>query len=271
MPLPDFTPLTSNPAGKIGIIILLYLLAWLIYRLSHRLAKSLLATSRMTSRQPDMRPERKHTLTGLISGVITFLAVGLATLLSLSLFININTLLWMVGLFSAAFGLGARPIVSDFLSGISFMFEDNFDVSEKVELPGLAGGSVTGIVLAVHLRTTLIQSMSGEPFVVPNGEIRVVRNFSRGRFSTANIKIKIATADLGEAIPLLEELGVEASGLLSNLLEPWQVISETGEMGLQTELTLVAKARYGMAGAMRPRLLNLVQERMIDADIELAS
>ena len=65
---------------------------------------------------------------------------------------------------------------------------------------------------------------------------------------------KFATADLGRAIPLLEELGQEAVGMLPNLLEPWQVISETGEMGQQTDLTLIAKARFGKAGEMRPRL-----------------
>ena len=87
-----------------------------------------------------------------------------------------------MGLFSAGFGLGARPMVSDFLSGIGFMFEDTFDVSEKIEIPGLPGGSVMGLVEAVHLRTTVIRAMSGEPYIVPNGEIRVVRNFSRGDF-----------------------------------------------------------------------------------------
>lgn len=208
---------------------------------------------------------------GLIAGAIAFAALTAAILASMSLFVDTNTLIWIVGLFSAAFGLGARPLVSDFLSGVGFIFEDTFDVSDKVEFPGLAGGSIMGIVEAVNLRTTVIRSPSGESYTVPNGEIRVVRNFSRGLFSTANIKIKLATADLGRAIPLLEALGNEAVGLLPNLLEPWQVISETGEMGQQTELTLMAKARFGKAGEMRPRLLELVQEQMVEAGIDLAS
>ena len=217
-----------------------------------------------------MRPERRETLQGLVAGAISFAAVAIATLISLSLFVDPSTLILIAGLFSAAFGLGARPLVSDFLSGVGFIFEDTLDVSEKVEVLGLAGGSVLGIVEAVNLRTTRIRAMSGEPCTVPNGEIRVVRNFSRGRFSTSNVKIMIAAADLGRAIPLLEALGDEAVGRLPNLLEPWQVISESGELGQQTELTLLAKARYGKAGEMRPRLLKLVQERMDRAGIELA-
>jgi len=271
MDIPILNDWTSILAGKIALVVILFLVALLIFRLSRRLAGWFLGASRFTKRQPNMRPERRYTLQGLVAGAITLTALAAAALLSLSLFVDSTTLIWVVGLFSAGFGLGARPMVSDFLSGVGLMFEDTFDVSEKVELPGLAGGSVMGIVEAVYLRTTVIRSMSGEPYIVPNGEIRVVRNFSRGHFSVANVKIKLATADLGQAIPLLEELGPEAVGLLPHLIEPWQVISETGEMGQQTELTLVAKARFGKAGEMRPRLLDLVQERMADAGIELAS
>jgi hypothetical protein len=53
-------------------------------------------------------------------------------------------------------------------------------------------------------------------------------------------------------------------------LEPWKIISETGTIGQQTELTLVAKARFGKAAEMRPRLLTFVQEKLSEADIPLA-
>ncbi|MEE9611546.1 MAG: hypothetical protein V3W19_09850, partial [Desulfatiglandales bacterium] len=91
-----------------------------------------------------------------------------------------------------------------------------------------------------------------------------------GRFSTANIKLNIAAADLAKALPFLDALGKEAVTLLPNLLEPWQVVSESGEMGQQTELTLVTKARFGRAAEMRMRLLTLVQERLAEAGIALA-
>ena len=81
-------------------------------------------------------------------------------------------------------------------------------------------------------------------------------------FSKADITLKIPTIDLATALPLLEALGEEAVAQLPNLLEPWRVISSTGVIGQHTELTLVAKARFGKAAEMRPRLLTLVQERL---------
>jgi small-conductance mechanosensitive channel len=50
----------------------------------------------------------------------------------------------MVGLFAAAFGLGARPLVSDYLTGVGFLFEDTFDVGEKVDILGNEGGGGNG-------------------------------------------------------------------------------------------------------------------------------
>lgn len=260
----------SETWGQILLIALFFFLAWLVYRLSPRIARQVLSFSRFGKSQRPLRAERRQTLLGLIGAMITFIALATAIILSLSLFVDTSTLIWVIGLFSAAFGLGARPVVSDFLSGVSFIFEDTFDVGDKVRLPGLPGGEVEGIVEEVRLRTSVIRATSGEPFTVPNGEIRVIRNFSRGRFSTTDVTIRIAATDLGEAIPLLEKLGQEAVTLLPNLLESWQVISESGELGQHTELTLLAKARFGKAGEMRPRLLKLVQERLVEAGIELA-
>lgn len=256
--LPDVTQ-------NLIIILFLFLTALVVHLLAGRIARRLLKM--MSGRQS--RPERQETLQSLVSGAISVLAIGLAIVLSLSLIVGNSNLLWFIGLFSAGLGFGMRALVSDFLHGFSFLFEDAFDVGEKVEMLGLGGGAVEGTIEAVNLRTTHIRGVTGELFTVPNGEIRVVRNFSRGRFSTVTVKIKVGAADLENALDLLEGLGPEALELLPNMLEPWQVISETGELGGKTDLTLVAKARFGHGAEMRPRILTLVQEQLAEAGIEL--
>lgn len=242
-----------------------FLLAYLVHRLSSRLARRVLRIGSLAGKRRELRQERQKTLLSLVASAITFLSVVTAVLLSLSLFVDGETLIWLVGLFTAAFGLGARPLVSDYLTGVGFLFEDTFDVGEKVDILGNEG-----VVETVNLRTTTLRSPSGELFVVPNGEIRIVRNFSRGRFSPATVSIRLNAEDLSKAIPILEDLGKEALLLLPNLLEPWQIISQSGSLGHQTELTLVAKAKYAKGAEMRPRLLALVHERFNEAGIQLA-
>ncbi|GJM40142.1 MAG: hypothetical protein DHS20C20_04240 [Ardenticatenaceae bacterium] len=245
-------------------IFVYFLVAYLVHRLSGRLARRLLRIGSLASKRRKLRPDRQKTLTSLVGSTITFLAMVTAVLLSLNLFVGGETLVWMVGLFAAAFGLGARPLVSDFLTGIGFLFEDTFDVGEKVDILGNEG-----VVESVNLRTTTLRAGSGELFVVPNGEIRIVRNFSRGSFSPATVTIKLDANDLSQALHILEALGKEATLLLPNLLEPWQIISQSGAIGQQTELTLVSKAKYAMGADMRPRLLALVHERLNEAGIHL--
>jgi small conductance mechanosensitive channel len=261
------TIVTGSPSWWVYLIRIaaLYAAAWLIHLLAHRLEGTTARLIGVVSRNGRSGPERRATLSSLIASATSFVAFTAATLVSLGQFVKLDTLVWVVGLLSAGFGLSARPLISDVLAGVNFIFEDTFAVGEKVEML-----NVQGVVEAVNLRATWIRAAGGELYVVPNGEVRVIRNFSRGHYSLANIELRIASSDLDRAIPLLEELGEEAVARLPNLLEPWQVISASGSLGQQTELTLVAKARFGKAAEMRPRLLALVHERLAEADITLA-
>lgn len=252
--------------GKIIFITLFYVLAWVIYRLSNRIGRRLSHIGRFNPRRPSIRPERQLTLQSLLASGLTLAAFAIATISSLALFVDFDSLLWVFGLFTAGFGLGARPLIADFLTGVSFIFEDAFDVGEKVEILG-----VEGVLEAVNLRTSTLRAPTGEIYIVPNGEIRLIRNFSRGRFSTVKVTLKLAADDLGQAIEVLEGMAEDSLLLLPNLLEPWQVLSESGIIGQDTELSLVAKARYGHGAEMRPRLLALVQEHLSKENIRLVN
>jgi small conductance mechanosensitive channel len=255
-----------NLLGKLILIFLFFIAAWLINRLSNRIGVRIIRLGRFSPRRKDLRAERQNTLQSLLASGVSIAAFITACLASLTLFVDFDSLLWIIGLFTAGFGLSARPIISDFLTGISFIFEDTFDVGEKVEIL-----NVEGVIEAVNLRTSTLRAPTGELYIVPNGEIRLIRNFSRGRFSITKITLKLAGEDLGHAIPILEEMANDAVIQLPNLLEPWQVLSESGVIGQNTELTLVAKARFGHGAEMRPRLLALVQEKLTEENILLVN
>lgn len=242
----------------------LFIIAWFVHRIGGRMAARFIRLNRFAPKKSRPSPERQQTLQNLFASLISLMVFFLAALLSLMQIVQVDTLLWIVGLFSAAFGLGARPQLSDILSGIGFLFEDTFSVGEKVEILAMEG-----VIEAVNLRTTFMRSPTGELYVIPNGEIRVIRNFSRGRFSIARVRLKIEAAHLAATLPILDALGQEAVNLLPNLLEPWQVLNESGMLGLHTELTLVAHTRFGRAADTQPRLLALVQERLEEAGIAL--
>ncbi|OJX40719.1 MAG: hypothetical protein BGO78_06975 [Chloroflexi bacterium 44-23] len=256
--------LAENPwLVKIIKIAVFFIVAFIIQRSAGHLVRPLTGLLRL---RPGVKhnPERRATLNSLFASGIGMLIYLVAIIFSIGQYVSADTLIWIVGLFSAAFGFAMRPLISDILTGISFIFEDTFSVGEKVELL-----EIEGMIEAINLRTSLLRSPSGELYVIPNGEIRMVRNFSRGRFSTTNVYLKIASSDLSRTLEIMDELGKEAVLLLPNLIEPWHIISEGGVLGHQTQLTVLAKARFGKAAEMRPKMLALIHERLADAGIHL--
>jgi len=254
---------------KLIHILTYFIIALLAAFLLKRLTRWLIKLGRFAPHGRKLSLERQKTLQSLVFSAINLITFISAILASLALFVDPNTLAWVVGLFGTAFGFGARLMIGDYLGGLSFLFDDTFAVGEKIEIP--LSPPIEGVVEKINLRTTMLRAPSGELFIVPNGEIRSIRNFSRGKFSIANITLKIHGSDLGVALTTLETLGNEAVSLLPNLIEPWQVISPAGVIGQYTELTLIAKARFGKAAEMHPRLLTLVQERLSEMNIQLVS
>jgi small-conductance mechanosensitive channel len=246
-----------------------YLLAGVLFVLFARpLARLLLLLARIAPTYRRLTDERRRTLEGLLASLIALLAMVIALVAALSLFVPSQTLIWIVGLFSAAFGLGARGMVADFVSGGGFIFHNTFAIGEKVEFyTGVS--KVEGTVEAVNVRNTQVRAPTGELFTIPNGEIGVVRNFSRANLSAAKIRLSVPTEALGPALDLLDALGREAVGLLPDLREPWQVISTSDAAGPRTEVTVLANSSFGQAAALRLRIIALIYERLAAAGIPL--
>jgi small conductance mechanosensitive channel len=247
-------------------VLVTFLLALILQRLASRIVGRFIRASALVPERMRLRQERQRSLHSLLTSALIFLGYGMTILVAIGLLLDATTLVWMIGLFSAGFGFAARPLVSDFLTGLGFIFEDTFDVGEKVEIL-----EIEGVVEKINLRTTFIRAPSGELYIIPNGEVRVIRNFSRGLFSTSNVTLKVVPAEIERTLLVLEELGRDAVNLLPNLLEPWEVVNVSGVIGDHVELTLLAKTRFGKGAETRPRLLALVHERLAEAEITLHS
>jgi moderate conductance mechanosensitive channel len=249
-----------------GRVLLILAATLLIARLSRWITLRILRSKSVANRIANTG--RIKVLQSLVSGMVQLvvLLIGItATLLRLG--VSSSAIVTALGLFSAAFGLSAQPILSDYLSGMILIFEDMFSVGEKVEM---VEKGVTGTVEGVDLRVTRIRSESGEIYLVPNGSVRVVRNLSRGQFSLATVRIKVANEDLGKTLDVLQQVARQAKEKLPDLAQEPYVISESGSLSRFVELTLVAKTVYGRGAQTRPELMALVSQAFKDADIRFA-
>ena len=121
------------------------------------------------------RVQRAKTMGSLLKSIITgiLLAVVLTMVLA-EIGVNVGPIIASAGIIGLAVGFGAQSLVSDFLSGIFMIFEDQYGVGDVVDL-----GEASGTVEAVSLRVTRLRDVDGTVWYVRNGEILRVGNMSQ--------------------------------------------------------------------------------------------
>jgi small-conductance mechanosensitive channel len=124
--------------------------------------------------------QRTTTLVTTMAYAVRVVVWTIAILLILGeLGINLAPLIAGAGIAGIALGFGAQSLVRDFLAGFFILLENQFAVGEAVEINAV-GATVTGRVEALTLRVTSIRAVDGTLSIVPNGNIQVVSNKSRG-------------------------------------------------------------------------------------------
>lgn len=191
-----------------------------------------------------MRPSRHLTLIHIGASLVAVIAIAVAIVLALGQFFSWSDLAVIATALTSALAWGARLQVSDVLGGISNLIENNFSIGDQLGLRQ-TNMEVDGSVEWVDLRFTWLRASSGELISVPFGEIRTLRNFSRSTFAGVYVSFPVPSAELEKAITKLEDLAPLSPTLVPDLLEPWRVVSQTGDLGTTVELSLYGRAPVG--------------------------
>ncbi|MFJ6796629.1 mechanosensitive ion channel family protein [Streptomyces sp. NPDC091268] len=134
----------------------------------------------------ERRRQRSEAIGSVLRSVASFLILGTAGLMVLgALDINLGPLLASAGVAGVAIGFGARNLVTDFLSGVFMILEDQYGVGDKID-----AGVASGEVVEVGLRVTKLRGDSGEIWYVRNGEIKRIGNLSQG-WATAGVAVQV--------------------------------------------------------------------------------
>ncbi|MGW3039462.1 mechanosensitive ion channel family protein [Kitasatospora sp. NPDC001159] len=135
---------------------------------------------------PERRQQRSEAIGSVLRSVASFSILGTAALMVLSaLGVNLAPLLASAGVAGVAIGFGARNLVTDFLSGVFMIMEDQYGVGDEVDT-----GVATGTVLEVGLRVTKLRGANGEIWYIRNGEVKRIANMSQG-WATASVDVQV--------------------------------------------------------------------------------
>jgi small-conductance mechanosensitive channel len=106
------------------------------------------------------------------------------------------------GILGLAGGLGAQSLVTDVVSGFFILFENWYLVGDVVQI-----GDSVGRVEAVSIRHTQVRDEQGRLYIIPNGQIKTVTNFSKG-YVNAVVDIKVPTStNLAQVMEDMAEAG----------------------------------------------------------------
>ncbi|MEU6240788.1 mechanosensitive ion channel family protein [Streptomyces sp. NPDC047024] len=160
----------------------------------------------------ERRRQRSAAIGSVLRSVASFVILGTAALMVLSTFkINLAPLLASAGVAGVAIGFGARNLVTDFLSGVFMILEDQYGVGDTID-----AGVATGEVVEVGLRVTKLRGANGEIWYVRNGEVKRIGNLSQG-WATANVDVTVRSdEDLDKVKSVLDEVAEKMAKE-----EPW--------------------------------------------------
>ncbi|MBQ9006890.1 MAG: mechanosensitive ion channel, partial [Atopobiaceae bacterium] len=115
------------------------------------------------------------TICRLLNNFVGYLTLAVVIYFSLSyLGIPAGTVIGSLGLSGLALTFGAREIIADILSGISIIFEGDYQVGDIVEIDGFRG-----TVKEISVRATHILNAEGNYKIVRNMDIRKLTNMSK--------------------------------------------------------------------------------------------
>jgi small-conductance mechanosensitive channel len=206
--LSEIFRIDGEAAIRYGVrITIVWLLAWLAYRMVG------LAALRIEKAVDDgddsvttLRERRGKTISQLLRSLGRVVIILIALLVTLNMFIDVGPILAGAGILGLAVSFGAQSLVKDIISGFFILSENQFAVGDVIE----AGGK-SGVVEKMTLRVVVLRDLEGRMHVIPNGEIKVVSNSTRG-WSRAVVDVTISyEQDVDRALVVIKDEAAQFS------------------------------------------------------------
>ncbi len=154
-------------------VVVILLLAWLLQAVATRLIRAFhgyMAQRRLgdQSRIGTVEQVLRHVATVVIAIVAGTLVLG-------ELGISVLPILATAGVAGIAIGFGAQSLIKDYFNGFFLLLEDQIRQGDVVEIAGRFG-----TVEELTLRHVRLRDFDGYLYFVPNSEIKVLVNRTRG-------------------------------------------------------------------------------------------
>ncbi|HTM58378.1 MAG TPA: mechanosensitive ion channel family protein [Candidatus Udaeobacter sp.] len=265
LPAPD---VLADMGWRIAItIVIAFIVQRLLFLLWGRLAALMIRAAHDQHEAVQRATTLKHILRHLTT-VVVALAVLIRSLDVLGW--DVKPLLAGAGILGVALGFGAQTLVRDWIAGIFILVENQFSVGDTVEID-----KRPAVVEALTVRSTTLRDFNGYLHFVPNGEMKVVTNRSRG-WNRLAVDVPVrAGQDLDRALQRCRAIAEEMNGdptWKERLLEPIHVwgIERLGADAVVIRLVVRGRPGGDVAEAAR-ELRRRVHDALAEAGVQYPS
>lgn len=201
--------LLTKGLNKVLSLVLLFLAFLVIKKIAKGSVKRILIPSLKVSTQ-DIG--RQKTISRLVESMLSYLLYFILIYCILSILgLPVTSLLAGAGIAGVAVGMGAQGFLSDLVNGFFILVERQFDVGDVVKLTN-GPITITGTVVSMGIRTSQVRDADGTLHFIPNRNILVVSNQSRGDMrAQVDIPLKFNT-DLDRVAQVIEEVNSRELG-----------------------------------------------------------
>jgi len=263
--LKEFVVANASLFIKLGIFALTL---WLVLYLIKLLAKNLNRRIETAVISEDQRA-RLRTIENVSLATLRAIVIFIMVVIMLeTIGFDLSTLLASAGIAALAISLGSQALIKDYFSGLLIVLENQFGVGDLVEIQGNKG-----TVEKITLRSVALREYSGRLITISNGEVRIVKNFSRD-WMRAIVDLYVDfDANIGTVVQALEtamQAAYQDDSVKALLLEPPVVVgwNSMNEWGVQ--IRLAARSPAGKQGDAEPLLRRYALDHLSQQGIQLA-
>lgn len=160
--------------------------------------------------------KRRETMLPLVGSLLRYAVYFVAGVMALQVLgVDVTAILAGAGIVGLAIGFGAQSLVQDVITGFFILFEGAYMVGDFIEVAGREG-----TVEAITLRTTSVRAVDGHLYIIPNGEIKEIANYSK-QYVNAVVDVGVSyEGDLERALEVLEQVGYAAEQEIAEVTGP---------------------------------------------------